>query len=136
MTGPLPSQQKEGGATWSLRGPLEQVVSWAKALTAIGALAIAACFAQSVAAGNTCPAAVISDQGDPDYGAYLAGECRACHSADGGAVNIIGWPVQDFADALQAYQCGTRQSPVMQMVSGRLGPDEIAALAIYFRDLE
>lgn len=136
MTGPLPSQQKEGGAAWSLRGPLGQVVSWAKTLTAIGALAAATCFAQSVAAGNTCLSAVISDQGDPDYGAYLAGECRACHNADGTAANIAGWPVQDFAEALQAYQCGTRQNPVMQMVSGRLGPDEIAALAIYFRDLE
>ena len=77
--------------------------------------------------------------GDPEYGAYLAGECITCHRGDGGAEgipSITGWPHDDFVIALQAYKRGKREHPVMQLVAGRLSDEEIAALAVHFRAAE
>ena len=77
--------------------------------------------------------------GDPEYGAYLAGECTTCHRADGGAQgipSITGWPHEDFVIALQAYKHGKREHPVMQLVAGRLSDEEIAALAAHFNRVE
>ena len=74
--------------------------------------------------------------GDPEYGAYLAGECITCHRGDGaaeGIPSITGWPHDDFVIALQAYKHGKREHPVMQLVAGRLSDEEIAALAAHFR---
>ena len=74
--------------------------------------------------------------GDPEYGAYLAGECITCHRGDGaaeGIPSITGWPHDDFVIALQAYKRGKREHPVMQLVAGRLSDEEIAALAAHFR---
>ena len=36
---------------------------------------------------------------------------------------------------MHAYRDKVRPNPVMQMIAGRLSPDEIAALATYFKDL-
>ncbi len=75
-------------------------------------------------------------EGDPDYGAYLAGECTTCHRPGGGEEgipSITGWPHDDFVIALQAYKRGTRVHPAMQLVAGRLSDEEIAALAAHFR---
>ena len=77
--------------------------------------------------------------GDPEYGAYLAGECTTCHRTDGvdeGIPSIVGWPVDDFVIALHAYKLGTRVHAVMQMVAGRLSSEEIAALAAHFREAD
>ena len=77
--------------------------------------------------------------GDPEYGAYLAGECTTCHRSDGserGIPSITGWPLEDFVIALQAYKRGMRVHPVMQLVTGRLSDEEIAALAAHFRNAE
>ena len=77
--------------------------------------------------------------GDPEYGAYLAGECTTCHRRDGaaeGIPSIIGWPHDDFVIALQAYKRGKRVHPAMQLVAGRLSDEEIAALAAHFRRAE
>ena len=77
--------------------------------------------------------------GDPEYGAYLAGECITCHRGDGaaeGIPSITGWPLDDFVIALQAYKRGKREHPVMQLVAGRLSDEEIAALATHFRAAE
>ena len=74
--------------------------------------------------------------GDPEYGAYLAGECVTCHRSDGsdrGIPSITGWPLEDFVIALQAYKRAKRVHPVMQLVAGRLSDEEIAALAAHFR---
>ncbi len=74
--------------------------------------------------------------GDPDYGAYLAGECTTCHRPDGGEEGIpaiTGWPHDDFVIALQAYKRGKRVHPAMQLVARRLSDEEIAALAAHFR---
>ena len=83
--------------------------------------------------------AVLAIPGDPEYGAYLAGECITCHRADGaveGIPSIVGWPVSDFVLALQAYKHGKRVHPAMQLVAGRLSDEEIAALAAHFEMAE
>ena len=83
--------------------------------------------------------AVLAILGDPEYGAYLAGECTTCHRADGaveGIPSIVGWPVSDFVLALQAYKHGKRVHPAMQLAAGRLSDEEIAALAAHFEMAE
>ena len=79
---------------------------------------------------------LLAIRGDPEYGAYLAGECTTCHRADGadrGIPSITGWPRDDFMIALHAYKRGKRVHPAMQLVAGRLSDEEIAALAAHFR---
>lgn len=76
--------------------------------------------------------------GDPEYGEYLSGECVACHQAGGandGIPSIVLWPEDKFVVAMHAYKDKQRNHPVMQMVAGRLGDEEIAALAAYFGQL-
>ena len=83
--------------------------------------------------------AILALVGDPDYGAYLSGECTTCHQASGGDTgipSIVLWPEQDFVLAMHAYKNKSRAHPVMQMVAGRLGDEEIAALAAFFATLE
>ena len=83
--------------------------------------------------------AILALVGDPDYGAYLSGECITCHQAaggDDGIPSIVLWPQEDFVTAMHAYKNKTRKHPVMQMVAGRLGDEEIAALAAYFGQLQ
>ena len=79
---------------------------------------------------------ILAIEGDPEYGAYLAGECTTCHRLDGtdeGIPSITGWPLDDFVIALHAYKHAKRVHPVMQMVAGRLSDEEIAALAAHFQ---
>jgi len=83
-------------------------------------------------------AEVLTLQGDMEYGEYLSSECTTCHQSDGsndGIPGIVGWPLEDFVTAMHAYREKHRENPVMQMVSGRLSNDEIAALAAYFNSL-
>lgn len=82
---------------------------------------------------------ILALEGDPEYGAYLSGECATCHQVGGGddgIPSIIGWMEDDFVTALQAYKTGHRAHPVMQLVAQRLANEEIAALAAYFAALE
>ena len=82
---------------------------------------------------------ILAIRGDPEYGAYLAGECTTCHRTDGadeGIPSITGWPPDDFVIALHAYKRGKRVHPVMQLVAGRLSDEEIAALAVHFHRAE
>ncbi|MDE0386842.1 MAG: c-type cytochrome [Defluviicoccus sp.] len=77
--------------------------------------------------------------GDPEYGAYLAGECTTCHRPGGGEAgipSITGWPHDEFVIALHAYKRGKRVHPAMQLVAGRLSDEEIAALAAHFHRAE
>ena len=77
--------------------------------------------------------------GDAAYGAYLAGECTACHQpgqANAGVPWITGWAEEDFALAMLDYRTGLREHPIMNMVAGRLGDEEIAALAAHFAALD
>lgn len=83
--------------------------------------------------------AILALVGDPEYGEYLSGECTTCHQATGGddgIPSITLWPEDQFVVAMHAYKTKKRNHPVMQMIAGRLGDDEIAALAAYFKDLE
>lgn len=83
--------------------------------------------------------AILALEGDPEYGEYLSSECLTCHKADGSATGIPAitrWPTEDFVIAMHAYKRKLRPHPVMQMMAGRLNDEEIAALAVYFRDLE
>ena len=83
--------------------------------------------------------AILALEGDPEYGEYLSGECTTCHQAtggDNGIPSIILWPTDDFVVAMHAYKNKQRNHPVMQMVAGRLGDEEIAALAAYFATIE
>lgn len=80
-------------------------------------------------------AEVLAIEGDPEYGEYLSAECTTCHQASGadeGIPSITHWPEEDFVVALHAYKNKLRPHPVMQMIAGRLGNEEIAALAAYF----
>lgn len=82
--------------------------------------------------------AILNIKGDPEFGAYLSGECTSCHRADGGddgIPSIVLWPEDDFVLAMHAYRNKQRQHPVMQMIAGRLSDEEIAALAAYFTGL-
>ena len=82
---------------------------------------------------------LLTIRGDPEYGAYLAGECTICHqsdAADEGIPSIVGWPPDDFVIALHAYKRGKRVHPIMQLVAGRLSDEEIAALAAHFQRAE
>lgn len=77
-------------------------------------------------------------EGDAEYGAYLSSECTTCHQADGedkGIPSIVRWPEKDFVLAMRDYRAGIRTHPVMNMIAGRLGDEEIAALAAYFATL-
>jgi cytochrome c len=83
--------------------------------------------------------AILALVGDPEYGEYLSGECTTCHQAaggDDGIPSITLWPEDQFVVAMHAYKNKQRNHPVMQMIAGRLGDEEIAALAAYFKDLE
>lgn len=83
--------------------------------------------------------AILALEGDPEYGEYLSGECTTCHQASGGDTgipSIVLWPEEEFVIAMHAYKAKTRANPAMQMVAGRLGDEEIAALAAYFARLE
>ncbi|MEM8728331.1 MAG: c-type cytochrome [Pseudomonadota bacterium] len=90
------------------------------------------------APGYVVSAEVLAIEGDIEYGEYLASECTTCHLADGGndgIPGIIGWDPAEFVTAMHAYKDKYRENPVMQMVTGRLANDEIAALAAYFQGL-
>lgn len=83
--------------------------------------------------------AILALKGDPEYGEYLASECKTCHQVSGdndGIPGINGWPTEDFIVAMYGYKEKLRPHPVMQMMAGRLSGEEIAALAAYFKDLE
>ena len=78
---------------------------------------------------------ILALKGDAEYGEYLSSECTTCHRTDGadaGIPSIVSWPVDDFVRVMHAYRSGDRSHQVMNMVAGRLGDEEIAALAAYF----
>ncbi len=74
--------------------------------------------------------------GDRELGQYLSAECVTCHRTSGqvaqGIPQIAGWPEDQFIAVMNAYKQKQRDNPVMQTIAGRLGADDIAALAAYF----
>lgn len=89
---------------------------------------LAACLLVPAGLALADPAA---DAGD---GSYLAQGCVACHWSKGGdgIPSLDGLPVEDFTEAMLAYQSGERPDELMQVMAKPLGADEIAALAAYF----
>ncbi|NRB32628.1 MAG: c-type cytochrome [Rhizobiaceae bacterium] len=82
---------------------------------------------------------LLAAEGDAEYGEYLSSECTACHMSTAQTSkipSILGWKQDDFAIALHAYRVGERIHPVMQMIAGRLGDEEISALAAYFSKIQ
>ena len=76
---------------------------------------------------------------DPELGAYLSGECSGCHIVRGpqpaGIPAISGWPEEQFVAVMESYRSNQREDPLMRAIASRLGPDEFAALAAYYRSL-
>jgi cytochrome c len=75
---------------------------------------------------------------DSAFGQYLSSECVTCHRADGadkGIPSITGWPADQFVAVLKSYKAKDRDNAVMQTIAGRLGDDEMAALAAYYASL-
>lgn len=82
---------------------------------------------------------ILALEGDVEYGEYLSSECTTCHQNSGsneGIPSIVGWETEDFVTAMHAYREKHRENPVMQMVTGRLTDEEIAALAAFFKTNE
>lgn len=107
-------------------------------LATIGPSDLASLPQDNAPGGSEMGAAAMALEGDPAYGEYLSGECVTCHQASGmsdGIPGIVGWPKEDFIRALFEYKTNVRIHPVMQMVTGNLGDEEIAALAVYFNQL-
>lgn len=77
---------------------------------------------------------------DAELGKYLSEECVTCHQTSGPAIAgvppIAGLPEDQFVALMNAYKDKQRDNPVMQTVAGRLGADDIAALASYFGGLK
>lgn len=77
--------------------------------------------------------------GDVELGKYLSEECVTCHLTSGrvtgGVPSIVGLPEDQFVALMNTYKDKQRDNPVMQNIAGRLGADDIAALASYFGGL-
>lgn len=77
---------------------------------------------------------------DRAFGEYLSTECVTCHRPNAPAAQAIprinGWPENQFIAVMNAYKDKQRENPVMQTIAARLGVEEIAALAAYFRELK
>lgn len=91
-----------------------------------------------VVEGFSVSAKILAIEGDVEYGEYLASECTTCHKSgsDDGIPNIQGMETEPFVTALHAFRGKHRDNSVMQLVAGRLSDEEIAALAVYFKNLE
>ena len=79
------------------------------------------------------------DPGDADYyyefGAYLAGECTACHSISyefTGIPIIFGQDVSYFVGRIKDYANGTSDNQVMASVATSLDDEMLLSLAIFF----
>jgi cytochrome c len=114
----------------------ENLISYLATFTDTDTLAAAPVEEREVALSE----ATLSIDGDVAYGEYLASDCQTCHqvsgASDGGVPSIVGWPRVEFVYAMHAYKQKVRSNPVMQMMAGGLGDEEIAALAAYFEGLE
>ena len=75
--------------------------------------------------------------GDIDAGKAKSAPCAACHGADGnspsGAFPIIAGQYQDYLiRAMQDYQSGKRDNPIMAGFAATLSDEDRADLAAFF----
>ena len=71
---------------------------------------------------------------DFEYGQHLSGECVTCHNSTGlsqGIPKITGMKTSVFIKKILAYKTKQKDNAVMQMVTDRLGEEEINSLALY-----
>ncbi|GBD44628.1 Cytochrome c-553 [bacterium HR40] len=74
--------------------------------------------------------------GDPEYGAYLASECFACHPKGqpvGPMPPLHLLPRDYIVQALREYRAGTRDNLAMSLVARNLSDEDIESLADYFQ---
>ena len=103
------------------------------------AAAIAVTVVSPAFAGENAEKALLALEGDIEYGAYLASECTGSLQASGvanGIPAIVGWDEGPFRMSMLDYRTKAREHPIMNMIAGRLGDEEIAALSVYFRTLK
>jgi cytochrome c553 len=79
--------------------------------------------------------------GDPVAGQTKAATCVACHGADGNSTDpqfprLAGQYADYLEQALQAYQDGSRQNPIMSGFAAGLGKQDIRDLAAYYAGQE
>lgn len=77
---------------------------------------------------------------DPEAGKQKSVACAACHGPDGIAVapnfpNLAGQNRRYLITAIQAYQSGTRNDPVMKGMVAALSQADIEDLAAYYSAL-
>jgi cytochrome c553 len=75
--------------------------------------------------------------GDPAKGKALAEKCAACHGADGNATapnfpRLAGQYESYLIKAIQDYQTGKRQNPLMQSMVQGLSAEDVHNLAAYY----
>ena len=78
-----------------------------------------------------------AQEGDPEAGRKLAGQCRTCHGLDGiaqipVAPNIGGEPAGYLARQLEAFRSGARVNEMMSVVAASLSDAQIADLAAWY----
>lgn len=122
------------GAAERERGRVDTAASASRFAATGRARLAAACALAAMAA----PAAGAG--GDREYGAYLAGQCVACHAPSGpasaGVPAIVAWPEAQFVAVLQSYRSGERDHMVMQTLAAGLSDEDMSALAAYFAALK
>ena len=81
------------------------------------------------------PTHLLTMEGDPAYGEYLASECASCHNAGAvsqGTPDLAGRPREDFLHLMVAYRQRALPNPIMQMTAAKFSDEELAALAEWF----
>jgi cytochrome c len=79
----------------------------------------------------------VEAEGDPEYGAYLAGTCVTCHGGEApGIPSLDHLSYEDFIRALAEYRDETRSNAAMVSVARGLGEEEIEALAAFYTQQE
>lgn len=86
-------------------------------------------------APGTAPA-----EGDPDAGEQKAAVCAGCHGPEGVSLspevpNLAGQKETYMINALQAYQSGLRNNPLMKSMVQGLSEQDIEDLAAYYSRL-
>jgi cytochrome c553 len=78
--------------------------------------------------------------GDAASGKAKASACAMCHGPLGQgtqmAPRLAGADPAHTVKALQDFQSGKRDNPMMKAQAGRLSPDDMANLAAYYASLE
>ena len=80
---------------------------------------------------------MLAQEGDPEAGRQIAGQCRTCHGLNGlaeipVAPNIGGEPLDYLATQLRAFRSGARENEMMSVVAGSLSDQQIADVTAWY----